>query len=141
MDDHRPSQGSRQLDHTADLALEFWAPTEEALLREGARALIDLLTDGASVDANHRERIEVDSIDREDRMVQWLNQILYAAVVDGFILASASIALRENGLTATVNGAANGRDLITTELKSVTYHDLHLDNHSHGWYARVVIDV
>jgi SHS2 domain-containing protein len=141
MDDQRPSQGSRQLDHTADLALEFWAPTEQALLLEGARAMVEVMTDGASIDANHRDRIEVDSIDREDRMVQWLNQILYAAIVDGFVLANATIALRENGLTATVNGASNARDLITTELKSVTYHDLHLDNHPHGWYARVVIDV
>ncbi len=141
MDDQRPSQGSRQLDHTADLALEFWAPTEEALLLEGARALVEVMTDGATIDADHRERIELDSIDREDRMVQWLNQILYAAVVDGFVLANATIALRASGLTATVNGAASGRDLSTSELKSVTYHDLHLDNHSHGWYGRVVIDV
>jgi Na+/H+ antiporter NhaC len=108
---------------------------------EGARAMVEVMTDGASIDANHRDRIEVDSIDREDRMVQWLNQILYAAIVDGFVLANATIALRENGLTATVNGASNARDLIATELKSVTYHDLHLDNHPHGWYARVVIDV
>ena len=141
MTDPRPSVGFRQLDHTADLAFEFWAPTEAALLLEGARGLIEVMTDGATLEADHEDEIELDSLDPEDRLVQWLNTVLYAAVVDGFLLCSANLELREGGLAATVRGAADAGSRITCELKSVTYHQLRLDHHPHGWYAHVVVDV
>ena len=141
MTDPRPSQGFRQLDHTADLAFEFWAPTEVALLLEGARGMIEVMTDGATLEADHEDELDIDSLDPEDRLVRWLNAVLYAAVVDGFVLASATLDLRDGGLAAHVRGEAGGRARIANELKSVTYHDLRLEHHSHGWYARVVVDV
>jgi SHS2 domain-containing protein len=141
MTDPRPSQGFRQIDHTADLGFEFWAPTEVALLVEGARGLIAVMTDGAEIAADHEEEIEIDSLDPEDRLVRWLNAVLYAAVVDGFVLVTAALDLRDGGLTAHLRGAADRRSLVTCELKSVTYHDLRLEQHRHGWYARVVVDV
>ena len=60
---------------------------------------------------------------------------------DGFVLASATLDLRDGGLAAQVRGEAGSRARIANELKSVTYHDLRLEHHSHGWYARVVVDV
>ncbi len=141
MTDQRPSVGFRQLDHTADLAFEFWAPTETGLLLEGARGMIEVMTDGAALEPDHEDELELDSLDPEDRLVQWLNTVLYAAVVDGFLLCSASLQLRDGGLTATVRGAADAGSRITRELKSVTYHQLRLDHHPYGWYAHVVVDV
>jgi SHS2 domain-containing protein len=80
-------------------------------------------------------------MDAEDRLVQWLNEILFAAVVEGFLFSSADIQLGERGLHAIVRGQSEARALLVAELKSVTYHDLCLQHHEYGWYARVVVDV
>ena len=135
-------RGHRQVDHTADLALEIWAPTQEQLLEEGAAAIVAVLTEGGELPSASGERvIEVDAVDAEDRLVQWLNEVIVAAVVDGFLFASADITLRGDGLVATMRGICDAAEAIMTELKSVTYHDLALTGGDDGWRARVVIDV
>jgi len=136
-----PDQGFRQLDHTADLALEFWAPNQEALLCEGARALIQILTNGRKIEEDSEGPMVIDALDPDDLLVQWLNEILYAATVEGFLFSSADITVDRGHLQANVRGQSGGRGLLATELKSVTYHDLQLTHHAHGWYAHIVVDV
>jgi SHS2 domain-containing protein len=133
--------GHRQIDHTADLALELWAPDERELLLEGARAIVEVLTEGASIEPRAERRIALCAVDREDRLVQWLNEVLYAAVTDGFLFASADLELAGSELAARVLGEEGAGDRVATELKSVTYHDLLLESGADGWRARVVIDV
>lgn len=135
-------QGHRQVDHTADLALELWAPSEEDLLIEAARAVVDIMTEGAAVGAEARRHVVLEPVDGEDRLVQWLNEIIYAAVVDGFLFAAAvRLTLAGGRLEAELAGEAGAHDRIAGELKSATYHDLELGQEGGQWRARVVIDV
>jgi SHS2 domain-containing protein len=131
--------GHRQVEHTADLAIELWAPSEALLLREGALAVVEILTEGHPPAASETRTLQIESIDAGDRLVQWLNEIIYLATVDGFVTADASIVLAGSGLTASVRG--NQRDGIKTEIKSATYHDLRLEKVDGSWRARVVLDV
>lgn len=137
----RVERGYCQLDHTADLALSLWAPTEEELMRVGAEAVIEIMTEGAPPGALSPGReITIDAVDAADRLVQWLNEVIVAAVTDGFLVREADIELTgDSGLRARVRGEAGGRVLV--ELKSATYHDLELARHGDAWRARVVIDV
>jgi len=146
MDPFRPSQGYRQLDHTADLAIEFWAPSEEGLLVVGGLALVELMTDEYEADPDAEtaaeHNVKIDAVDAADRLVRFLNEVLVAAVTDRFLLASADVKLSgEGGLHAAMRGEAVTPETLVTELESVTYHDLELTHHDYGWYARVVIDV
>lgn len=135
-------RGHRQLEHTADLAIELWAPDEGTLLVEGAQAVVDVLTDGADVTGEATRSVELESVDAEDRLVRWVNEVLWLAVGEGFLVADADVSLTEGGLTAIVRGVRDGGDRIRTELKSATYHDLHLEKGDDGLYrARIVIDV
>lgn len=134
--------GYRLGDHTADLLLEFWAPTEEALLVAGARAVVDLLVEGEAVATSaSRELAIAGAVDREDRLVRWLNEILSLAMLEGFLVAGAEVRLEGRGLTATLRGEADAAGKIRTELKSVTYHELAVEHGGDRWTARVVIDV
>lgn len=134
--------GYRQVEHTADVALELWAPTEEELLIEGAKAVIDLMTEGASLKGEDRRTFELEAIDPEDRLVRWLNEVLVAAVSEGFLfLRAEKLVLPEGGLRAEVIGLANAADEIRAELKAATYHDLTLEKGAEGFRAVVVIDV
>lgn len=136
------STGHRQLEHTADLALALWAPSETALLEEGARAVVELMTAGHRPEPRASRHVRLEVLDAEDRLVQWLNEIIYLATAEGFLFASAELHTSEGGLEAEVSGEADAADRIATELKSVTYHDLELRKDREGtWHGRVVIDV
>jgi SHS2 domain-containing protein len=135
------STGHRPLDHTADLAIELWAPDEPALLVEGARALVELLTDGATVDGTTARVVALEALDAEDRLVRWLAEVLYLATTEGFLVCDAALELSGSRLRGTVRGQADAAERLVTEIKAVTYHDLRLERGPAGFRARVVFDV
>lgn len=133
--------GHQQVDHTGDLALRFWAPTEATLLAEGARAVIEVLTAKVEVSRADTRQLSIDSLDDEDRLVRWLNEVLLLATVDGFVLAEAEVHLRPGGLEATLRGQADALELIRTEIKSVTYHGVQLAREDRRVVGQVVVDL
>jgi SHS2 domain-containing protein len=136
------STGHRQLDHTADLALELWAPSQELLLDEAARALIGIVAQSEPGRATARRTLTITALDGADRLVRWMNEILNLALVEGFLTVSTRITLQgDGGLRAELRGETDALDRVVTELKSVTYHDLALEPAGGAWRARVVIDV
>lgn len=135
------ARGHAQIDHTADLALELWAPSEPELLAEAARAVVEIMTEGREVGAVSAREVEIDAVDGEDRLVQWVNEIIYLAVTEGFVVAECQIDLHDSALRATLRGQPDAGDWIAGELKSATYHDLALEQRESGWRARLVIDV
>jgi SHS2 domain-containing protein len=135
------ARGHRQLDHTADIALELWGESEEDLLVAGAEAVTEILVGEATIDDRAAREVTIDAVDSGDRLVQWLNEVIVAAVADGFLFRAADIALDgATGLRATMRGEP-GHDRVVAELKSATYHDLALERSGSGWRARVIIDV
>lgn len=146
--DPRPSSGHRAVEHTADLAIELWAPDELELLDEGRKALLELLTEGGanqldqSVGSAATRAVAIDALDPEDRLVRYLNELLYLATVEGFLATGAALTLRPPGhLEGQLRGQADARALLRTEIKAVTYHDLHLTHTAGEVRARLVLDV
>lgn len=134
-------RGYRQIEHTADLGLEIWAESEEALLAEGARAVVEILTEGSSIAETSERAVELEAFDREDRLVRWLNEIIYLAVTMGFLPARVEVKLEAGGLCARLFGEAGAQEKVRTELKSATYHGLELFEREGRFEARVIIDV
>jgi SHS2 domain-containing protein len=133
--------GHRWIDHTADLCLEAWADDEPGLLAEAMRGVVLALTEGEAPGDGDARRLEIDSIDPEDRLVRWLNEILWLAIGEGFVPARARIELHDEGLHAELHGQADARALVRSEIKAATYHDLALTADPRGHRARVVLDV
>jgi SHS2 domain-containing protein len=133
--------GHRLLDHTADLALEAWAPDEPALLAEVARAIAAILTDDAPIAAAVERSLSLAADRPDERLVVWINELIFAAVTEGFVVASADVVLRDDGLDARVRGEVGASARIATELKAATYHDLALERGPDCARCRVVIDV
>ncbi len=133
--------GHRILDHTADIAIEIWAPTESALLVQGAHAVVALLTDGATPTATTERTVELTAVDPEDRLVRWLAEVLYLGQSEGYLFAGAQLSLGERDLRATVTGQADATSLLRNEIKAVTYHDVALLRSPTEIRARIVLDV
>jgi SHS2 domain-containing protein len=140
-DQESGDRGHRQVEHTADLALEIWAPSEEEVLEEGLKALVGILTGGARVAPRHSREVAIEALDPEDRLVRWLNEVLYLATVERFLACEAQIQLTPGGIHARLRGETDGRTRLQTEVKSVTYHGLALSRQDGGLIARVVLDV
>jgi SHS2 domain-containing protein len=135
-------RGHRQLDHTADLALELWGESEVDVLLAGAEGVVAIMTEGGEVEERERKVVHIDAVDPQDRLVQWLNEVVFAAVNEGFLFGSADIALEgATGLSATIRGEPGAAARVVAELKSATYHELALGEDDGIWRARVVIDV
>lgn len=135
--------GHRELDHTADVALEVWADSGEALLGEAARAVVELMTEGRDPGLADQERtIELTGIDRSDLLVQFLNEVLVAALVDGFLATGVrEVRWDDQALHAVVSGRGAAQELIAAELKAVTHHEASLRQDEDGLRAVLVIDV
>jgi SHS2 domain-containing protein len=138
---HDASVGHRQIEHTADLALELWGPDEGAVLREGARAVVEILTEQATIRPLAERVVLLEVLDGADRLVRWLNEVLYLATVEGFLVCDADLVLHEGSLRASLWGEADAHHLLRTEIKSATYHDLVLEPRDGAMFARVVMDV
>ncbi len=96
----------------------------------------------ATVADRTERRVLIDGIDEEDRLVQWLNEIIYAAITKGFLFHSGAIELGADAtLTATLRGEPEGFAKIRAELKSATYHGLSVTHTDDGYKALVVIDI
>jgi SHS2 domain-containing protein len=139
-------RGHEQTDHTADLGLRFWAPTEAELLVEAARALTDVLTGGKALAARASRHVRVEALDPEDRLVQWLNEVLVLATVQGMLFVDAELSLGQGGELEAELELVHDPSAIVTELKSVTYHALELHRRTEGpthdgWVGQVVVDV
>lgn len=135
--------GHRWLEHTADLALRVWADDEPGLLEEAARALVAAVTEGGDATGPDAARdVQIDAIDPEDRLVRWLNEVLFLATVEGFLVASAELQLPSpGGLRGRVRGCVAGPEAVRAEIKSATYHALSLQHEPDGVVAHVVLDV
>jgi SHS2 domain-containing protein len=136
--------GHRWLEHTADLQLEVWAADEPALLLEAARAVVDALTEGAPL--HHAPEVlrdvEIDALDAEDRLVRWLNEVLFLATVDGVFVQGGVLALHgAGGLSGRVQARDAGPDAVRAEIKSATYHEIALHHAAAGDPARIVARV
>ena len=135
------SAGAREVEHTADLALEIWGPDEPRMLEAGARAVVGLLTDGAQVSAQDVRSVELEAMDAEDRLVRWLNEVLYWASVEGFMVARAELEVTEDGLRGRAIGQEDSAGLLKTEIKAATYHGLRVVRSEGRVQALVVLDV
>ena len=134
-------RGHRQIEHTADLALELWAPSEAGLWHEAGIALVAIITDDARLIGDTRRPVHLGTVDREDRLVQWMNEVIYWATIHGFLFTHGELGVDGDALVGTVYGVSNARDRLTAELKSATYHDLSVAVVDGQWRARVVVDV
>ncbi len=134
-----PKQGHREVEHTADLELEVWAPDMAALLEEAARGMYDLMAVEVSDESRRHHRLEITAADREQLMVSFLEELLFLADTeelgfDGFLLSvddTELIARLEGGFIVN-----RGR-----EIKAVTFHSLRIAGSGSGLRTNVVFDV
>ncbi len=135
--------GFREIEHTADWALEVWAPDLPELFRQalwGMYALMGL----AQPKPETARSIRLDAPDLETLLVDFLTEALFWLDVERW----AAAAVPELDITPhkdhwTAHGRAVGSPVPPgeKEIKAVTYHGLHIQATDDGYRAVVVFDV
>lgn len=137
-------QGHRLLEHTADIAVELWADSLEHLFEQAALCTVELVAQSTSVRSlcpQTSQTLSLHGADTEELIVKWINEILWLAIGEGFFVISSVVTFSNHSLCATVYGVENRFDLVKTEIKSATYHDLFILESNANYTARVILDV
>jgi len=136
---HRELAGFNEIDHTADWAVEIWAPDFAGLLVESAHAIFVLT--GLRVKSEPREtrQVHLTAADRESLLVAFLSEILYLAEQENLGFDMIDLTVDRYTLTARLDGAAILSQF--KEIKAVTYHNLAIRETAGRLEVTIVFDV
>jgi SHS2 domain-containing protein len=134
----------RLLDHTADLGVEIFGATPEALFANAARTLGELLCDPQALQPRGERLVEAVGEDWADLMIDWLRELLYLWNGEQQLWADVSIeTIDANRLVARVGTDLYdaARHSMRHDIKAVTYHGIEVAPAVGGWRAAVIFDV
>ena len=129
-----------EIEHTADRAFRVTGGDLADLLENAARAMHSL--DGArpAGEPSATREIEVEGVDRESLLVNWLNEILYLEQTHHLVCERFHVdEIKNHHLRAQVE--TRECDGSYTHIKAVTFHNLKIRQTSEGLEAEVVLDV
>ena len=131
----------RWLDHTSEVQLQVEAESLAGLAAEAGRALgLLLLHDVPARPEGPAREIQVESVDREALLVDWLNEILFLAEVERWVavefdvLEISSVHLKASALGVPVEDSP-------ALVKAATFHGLAVEERAGGLQAEVIFDV
>ncbi len=130
----------RELNHTADLAVEVWGDDFARLLAHAAEAVFALegLPDERGEGVLHE--VTVHAPDRETLLVDWLNELLFLSETLGEVYTTFDVRLVGDGaLSATVAGYKGHPT--KRRIKAATFYDLRVICKPERCEARIVFDV
>lgn len=147
-DDRSPVPGVREIDHTADVALEIEAPDVAALFERAGRGTVWLLFGRVpdQVEADEVRRVELAAGDLPSLLRDWLREVVFWHETEGWVFRTLGTeALPEvHGTGARLVGSVSGgatRLHPVREIKGVTRHGLAVERRDSRWFARVIFDV
>jgi SHS2 domain-containing protein len=139
-----PPASFREIDHTADLAVEITGITFPALLSASCEALFTLIADPENIEMRDEIVISASGHGPEELLHAWLCELLAQFNISGLVARSCAI----DQITADrVDGRIRGEKLdlarhgFRTEIKGVTYHDFKVWQKDGVWHARIIFDV
>ncbi len=141
------NSGWRELGSGSDAALLVWAPSFEALLLGGARALLEF----SAVLENPDERVspgpmvDLCSPDQIELLLDWLNEVNFRSQVDQWLCwAPKFVLVSPTSIRCRLNGFFfdPARDRMEKEIKAATRHCPFLGQGNDGtWVTKVTLDL
>ena len=135
----KPSEGYREIDHTADWALHVWARNLASLFTQAALGMYALAETVLQTRPRITRQIQLETGDLESLLVGFLNELLFISEQEiiGFDTFNISI------IDYKLSGEMCGSQIISQkkEIKAVTYHTLEINRGKNGFEVQIVFDV
>lgn len=144
--DVNSERGFRALDHTADRALEAWAPDLGSLFCEAALGMFAESATCAHIEPEQHWSLQVEADSLEELLRAWLSELLWVSERDEAEICTLEIDEIQQQPYRARGRAWGGKpppDMPHTgaPVKAVTYHDLKVWQDGDTWRATVVFDV
>src|SRR5574341_1440400 len=95
----------RILTRSSELAIKVFGKSQAELFANSAFALFDLMTDVEKVEMRDQLPLEVEGVDRDDLMVNWMRELLYLYQASGYLLREFKISqVKDTVVKAEVSG-------------------------------------
>ena len=133
--------GFEEVEHTADEALRIFGTDLVELFLSAAAGLTHLMAaDVSEISTEIEKNIELNAIDAESLLVEWLGELAYWAESEMLVFKKFRIQKATNSyLKAKMFGGKISR--LGKHIKAVTYHNLKIQKASDGLEATIVFDV
>ncbi len=129
-----------EIDHTADLAMRVRGRDFAELLKHAAEGMLKLSGVAFKPDQGNQVKIDLQAPDREQLLVMWLEELLYAMEMRAVSHQDFKIEVHEGPrLEATTREVE--LEKVSRQIKAVTFHDLHIVTTQDGLEATLVFDV
>ena len=115
-----------------------------AVFHQAALGLRQILTDSDDIQPLQELRLEVQGLDYEELLVNWLSELVYLLESQQFLWADCRIEILETRqLRARLLGefVDAERHQLQREVKAVTYHQIKVEQVDGGWRAQVFVDL
>jgi SHS2 domain-containing protein len=131
--------GFQEVEHTADWALDIWAPSLEQMFEQAARGMLVLTGIELAPQAHETRQLDLLAIDLESLLVNFLNELLYWGESEYLAFDEFHLSIQGLHLTGWAGGAPIAVQI--KEIKAVTYHNLNVHYEADRFRARIVFDV
>ena len=117
----------RNLEHMTDAFIEVSGQTLEEAFETAGIAVVDTILDVKSIEKKSDRNIEVNAVDLNGLLYNWLEEIIILTITDGFAAKEFNVKITKTSkyfLTATVRGEPLdfGKHHFKLEIKAPTYH-------------------
>ncbi|MDX1437531.1 MAG: archease [Anaerolineales bacterium] len=133
------SAGYREIEHTADWALQVWAPDLSELFRQAALGMYALSGIKLAPPAEQSRIIKLDAPDNESLLVAFLSELLLISEAERFGFSELSLDVQPGQVKAGLTGGEIIRQ--EKEIKAVTFHNLEIRQEGELFSAEIVFDV
>jgi SHS2 domain-containing protein len=138
------SKRYRILNHSSDLSIKVSGKSQPELLANSAFALFDLMANLDQVHVTEELPLEVEGVDPDDLIVNWMRELLYLFQGSSYLLKEFEIReARDNYVRAAVKGEKFDPDRheMQREIRSVFQHQCRMEKTGDQWTARVVFEI
>ena len=131
------------LDHTADTGIIAYGENLEKAFENTALGMFSLITELKNIKKDQIRKINVSATDRDNLLINWLNELIYLFDVDNLVFSNFDIIrLTDTTISATAYGEKVdlSRHEIKTGIKAATYHMLKIEEND-GCRVQVLFDL
>ncbi len=132
------------LDHTADVCVRVYGKPFDELLRNAARAMMELITDRERIKPSQEVEIKAIGETKEELLVHWLGEILFLHQVKKMVFQDFDVSLISE---TELKGKAFGEHIdmerheIGLDIKAITYHNLKIEHANDKLKVDIIFDI
>lgn len=131
--------GFRELSHTADCAIQVWAPDLVQLLGQAARGLNAVAGVSMSPGPPAERLLALLGRDQEDLLVAFLSELVFFQEHQRIAFDRFELQIDESSLSGRIGGSPIQE--LTRPIKAITYHNLTIRKTATGLETEIVFDV